>query len=153
MTLDSPRRSGVRTETVHWKRWKGTYIFAPQGFQVQDGQQLPIALAGTETFDGKGHVEGQLTQSINGEISRVTYRGTYTITPDCVGTETITDSTGATSHYDQFVSPDGKEFTFIQTDPGIQPLRFRATREQTAVNCTVPPSPLGHRDHRVSAID
>ena len=97
---------------------KGTYIFAPQGFQVQDGQQLPIALAGTETFDGKGHVEGQYTQSINGEISRVTYRGTYTITPDCVGTETVTDSTGATSHYDQFVSPDGKEFTFVQTDPG-----------------------------------
>jgi hypothetical protein len=97
---------------------KGTYLFAPQGFQVQDGQQLPIAFAGTETYDGKGHVEGQLTQSINGEISRVTYRGTYTITPDCVSTETITDSTGATSHYDQFVSPDGKEFTFIQTEPG-----------------------------------
>jgi hypothetical protein len=43
----------------------------------------------------------------------------YTVTPACVVTYTITDSTGATSHYDEFVSPDGREVTFIATDPGV----------------------------------
>jgi hypothetical protein len=80
---------------------------------------MPIAYAGGETFDGEGHVQGHLTQSINGEISRVTYSGMYTITPACDITYTITDSTGVTTHYDEFISPDGREITFIATDPGF----------------------------------
>jgi hypothetical protein len=72
-----------------------------------------------ETFDGEGRVQGQYTQSVNGEISRATYRGTYTVTPDCVVTYTITDSTGATWQFDEFVSPDGNELTFIETDPSF----------------------------------
>ena len=117
-TAGQPPQVWGATSDCTLETLKGTYLFAPQGFQVQDDQSLPIALAGTETYDGEGHVEGQYTQSINGEISQVTYSGTYTITPECVSTLTITDSTGATSHFDQYVSPDGKEFTFIQTDPG-----------------------------------
>jgi hypothetical protein len=101
------------------KTLKGTYIFALQGYQVQDNQSIPIANAGMETFDGKGAVEGRYTQSVNGEISRATYSGTYTITPECVVTYTITDSTGATSQFDEYVSPDGDELTFVQTDPGF----------------------------------
>ena len=98
---------------------EGTCIFALQGFQVQNGQHIPIANAGMETFDAKGNVQGQYTQSINREISRATYSGTYAVTPDCVVTYTITDSTGAISHFDEFVSPDGRELTFIATDPSF----------------------------------
>src|SRR5262245_35768595 len=87
----------------------GTYIFTQQGFLIQDDQHLPIAQAGRETYDGNGHVTGQLTQSTHGESSQVTYSGSYTVTPACVGTYTVTDSTGATLHFDQFVSPDGNE--------------------------------------------
>jgi hypothetical protein len=90
-----------------------------QGFQLQHNQQQRIIFAGIETFDGSGHVQGQLTQSINGEISRVTYRGNYKVTPECVATYTTTDSMGVTTHFDQFVSPDGNELTFIATDPGV----------------------------------
>ena len=96
----------------------GTYQFAVQGFVNEHNQQQPIAFAGMETYDGEGHVQGQLTQSINGAISRVTYSGSYTVTPECVVTYTITDSTGVTTHFDEFVSPDGNEITFVQTDPG-----------------------------------
>src|SRR5262245_57499318 len=97
----------------------GTYIFAAQGFLLRHDQQLPIALAGRETYDGEGHVQGQLTQSLNGVSGQVTYSGNYAVTPACVVTYTITDSTGATTHFDEFVSPDGNELTFIETDPGV----------------------------------
>jgi hypothetical protein len=50
----------------------GIYIFAYQGFLIQNDQQTPTAYAGRETYDGEGQIQGQLTQSINGEISRVT---------------------------------------------------------------------------------
>src|SRR5262245_50539163 len=98
---------------------QGTYIFFLQGFLIQNGQQLPFVNAGQETFDGEGQVQGQFTQSLNGEISRATYSGTYTVTPACVVDYTNTDSTGVTSHFDLFVSPDGNELTFVQTDPGV----------------------------------
>jgi hypothetical protein len=97
----------------------GTYTFVGQGFQLQHNQQQPITFAGQETYDGAGEVQGQWTQSINGEISRVTYSGSYTVTPACVATETTTDSTGVTTHFDLFVSPNGNEFTFVATDPGV----------------------------------
>jgi hypothetical protein len=39
--------------------------------------------------------------------------------PHLEPTFTIIDSTGAISHFDEFVSPDGRELTFIATDPSF----------------------------------
>jgi hypothetical protein len=98
---------------------RGTYIFAAQGFLIQNNQQQPLAAAGMETYDGAGQVRGEVTQSVDGVSSHVTYSGSYTVTPACVATETTTDSTGVTAHFDQFVSPDGNELTLVVTDLGV----------------------------------
>jgi hypothetical protein len=98
---------------------KGTYLFSDSGFTIVGHKQIPFADAGNETFDGNGHVHGVSTQSVNGKISRLlNSTGTYSITPQCTGTETITDTTGSTTHYDQFIAPDGRTITYVETDPG-----------------------------------
>lgn len=98
---------------------KGKYIFSDTGVTIVGSKQIPFADAGQETYDGNGHVRGVSTQSINGKISRlVTYSGTYTVTSQCIGTYTVTDTTGFTSHFDQFIAPDGNKITYVETDPG-----------------------------------
>jgi hypothetical protein len=45
--------------------------------------------------------------------------GKYHINPNCTGSETDTAPGIGTQHYDEFVSPDGSQFAYIQTDSGI----------------------------------
>lgn len=98
----------------------GTYLFSDNGFFVQGGKRTPFSDAGHETYDGNGHVQGVFTLSDNGTITRlIHYTGTYTVTPQCTGTETYTTTTGVTSHFDQFIAPDGSHFTYVETDPGF----------------------------------
>jgi hypothetical protein len=96
----------------------GTYVFANDGFQIVGGKPVPFSSAGQETYDGHGHVKGVFS-GVTGELvsRQILYTGTYTITPKCLMSLTFTDTTGVTSHYDQYVSPDGRVFTFAQTDP------------------------------------
>ena len=99
---------------------KGTYIFANDGFQMIDGKEIPFSSAGQETYDGHGHMTGIFSGVTGQSVShQIRYTGTYTITPKCLMTLTFTDTTGVTSHYDQYVSPDGRVFSFAQTDPGF----------------------------------
>jgi hypothetical protein len=37
----------------------------------------------------------------------------------CTVTETDTSATGASTHFDEFVTLDGSMLTFVETDPGI----------------------------------
>jgi hypothetical protein len=99
---------------------QGTYLFSDNGFTITGSKQSPFADAGYETFDGSGHVHGIFTQSDNGKISRlVTYTGTYSVTSQCTGSETIKDATGTTSHFDQFIAPDGHALSYVETDSGV----------------------------------
>lgn len=96
----------------------GTYVFSDSGFNVLGSNHIPFADAGHETFDGNGNVHGVFTQSVNGTITRlIHYVGKYTIAQDCTGTETFTDNRGVTAHFDQFITPDGRQFTYTETDP------------------------------------
>jgi hypothetical protein len=94
-------------------------VFADDGFHIVGGKQVSFAEAGQEKYDGNGHVAGVFSGSEGEQVShQIRYTATYTITPECLMTLTTKDSTGAISHYDQFVSPDGREFTFTETDSG-----------------------------------
>jgi hypothetical protein len=93
---------------------EGTYLFAADGVEIKDNDQLPFANAGYEVFDGHGKVKAVFTQNINGKITRnETISGTYTVEADCTGTATYADAT----RFDQFIAPDGSELTFVQTHP------------------------------------
>jgi hypothetical protein len=98
----------------------GTYNFASDGVQIapHDGAG-PFAYAGLVTYDGKGGVKQVVTISSNGVITR-NFRetGRYTVNADCTQSE-VDRGGGTTQHYEAFLRPDGSQFAFIQTDPGI----------------------------------
>jgi hypothetical protein len=99
----------------------GTYSFASESVQVSQPGAGPFAYAGFVTYDGNGHESEIYTISVNGDVSRfVTETATYTVTADCIESEVDKgkDSIGI-QHYDGFVSPDGSQMMFIQTDTGI----------------------------------
>jgi hypothetical protein len=106
---------------------KGLYLFSGDGWSVSATGTTPMAFAGSERFDGRGGVRGNVTFSQNGTIiPKSSYTSTYTINPDCTGTQLV-DGIG---HYDIYVAPSGDSFTFIQTDPGsvTATTETRATR-------------------------
>jgi hypothetical protein len=111
----SGSKAGCSLATLH-----GTYNFASDGVQIAppDGAG-PFAYAGLVTYDGKGGVTQVITLSANGVITRhFKETGTYTVTPDCMESE-VDMGGGTTQHYDAFLRPDGSQFAFVQTDPGI----------------------------------
>jgi hypothetical protein len=55
---------------------------------------VPFAAVSRATYDFAGNYWGTQTRSNNGAVSRITFRGTYTVNPDCTGTKT-------TKSYDQ----------------------------------------------------
>jgi hypothetical protein len=99
--------------------FKGTYVFAADGVQVVGKDRVPFAIAGLGTYDGSGNTQATYSVSANGQISRYIHlTGTYTVKPDCTATETDKDTTGAVSHFDEWITPDGSLASFVQTDTG-----------------------------------
>lgn len=94
---------------------RGTFGFTATGTFAG----LPVARAGLETFDGKGHASGTATTSVNGTISdHSTFTTTYTVNHNCTGTFQETDSAIGTSD-DEFVIVDGgREIQAVNVDPG-----------------------------------
>jgi hypothetical protein len=93
----------------------GTYLFAADGVGIKGNEQRPFAIAGYEVYDGNGKVKAVFTLNINGKtvIRKETVSGTYSVEADCTGTATYADGT----RDDQFIAPDGSEFTFVQIHP------------------------------------
>jgi hypothetical protein len=106
-----------------WKRictlasFNGRYVFSGEG---HDSSGKIFASSGLEVYNGDGTMKGIYTQSTEGTIvSHVTYTGTYSVDPSCFSTLTTTDDgSGFVAHYNQFIGPEGKEFSWVQTDPG-----------------------------------
>jgi hypothetical protein len=107
--------SALATEECSVATLKGMYLFANDGFTIEGNTRGPFALAGSEVYDGQGHVRAIYTVSTNGKIDRnVRVEGDYIVNADCTSTVSYSDGT----HYDQFLAPDGKTLVFVQTDPG-----------------------------------
>ncbi len=92
--------------------------FIETGSGVPSEGSPPRIVVGVETFDGMGGLSGKETRTTGGEISRITYDGTYTLDADCTGTLTV----GA-AHWDLVLTKDGREGVLIRTDPGTMFIR------------------------------
>jgi hypothetical protein len=111
----------------------GMYLYAFDGFIIKGNDQVPLAVAGYQVFDGNGKSKGVSSFSVNGEITRKEpYTSTYTVKADCTATQVV--EAGITTHYDLFIAPDGSMYTFVQTDPGTVASGFelRGTAERVA---------------------
>lgn len=112
----------------------GTYLFAGDGFSISGGARTPLAFAGSERFDGAGHVAGTNSFSVGGVVTRrAGFTGTYTLAANCAGTLTI----GNDLHFDFYASASGDQFDYVQTDAGTvsSTTEHRVTRKTTLQQC------------------
>ena len=116
-----PRTAKVTAAHCSLATIQGTYVAAPTGFQIVGNDRVPFAIAAVQIFDGKGHIHGVFSGNANGTVfaHQVRFTGTYTVKPDCTGTQTLMPAPGSANHYDTFTTPDGSLITTVQTDPGV----------------------------------
>ncbi len=108
----------------------GTYAVTGSGFSVgANGAITPVTTLGTVTYDGLGGGSGSSTLSAGGTIiQHNTATATFTVNPDCTGSKTFTSTaTGAATHFDFVITPDGATIKWIVTNSGAV-LSGQATR-------------------------
>jgi hypothetical protein len=100
---------------------QATYAFAVDGLGASSrnatriGAFIPVAAAGTFSFDGVGTVSRAFTFSFAGQItSGLADSGTYTVNSDCTGVALFSD-VGETFN---LVIVSGNEIRFINATPG-----------------------------------
>jgi hypothetical protein len=96
----------------------GRYLFAYDGviFPEEKGKdQVPIAVAGHQIFNGNGEQHGVSSGNLNGEIFRKQrFSGKYEVSADCTGTTTTNREDS-----DLFIAPDGSMFTWVNAEPQV----------------------------------
>jgi hypothetical protein len=97
----------------------GAYGFRTAGVQVRpDGTKVDFASIGRYVRDDQGNViSGEVTANAGGTITHLTLTGTYTVSPDCTGSQTSNLNTGAAVHLDFVVVDNGQRLEFVVTDP------------------------------------
>jgi hypothetical protein len=105
---------------------KGTYGYIEQGTIVAAFPGFPpppllLATSGALTYDGKGHLSGAGTTSLNGLIFPDTFAGTYTVNPDCTYSTQFTTSIGMVLHEAGTITGPGgaREIHSIDADAGM----------------------------------
>jgi hypothetical protein len=84
----------------------GAYGLVLKGEVLQVG---PIVAVGVSTYDGEGHLVGDLTSNLNGNVFRQHLTGTYTVNSNCTG---IADVVGTGPHSFVIVA-GGKEIELM----------------------------------------
>lgn len=95
---------------------KGTTGFHGGGWKVSSSL-IPVAFAGQLIIDGLGNLSGAQEGSLGGEVYSTTLSGTYSVSANCTGTITLTDS-GGTTHSNFVLVNAGMSTLVIQTDAG-----------------------------------
>ncbi len=67
----------------------GSWGTTMTGTQILPSGAVAFASVNRSTYDNAGNLWGVQTRVSNGTVSRVTFRGTYTLNPDCTGTKTV----------------------------------------------------------------
>jgi hypothetical protein len=112
----------------------GTYGFNGQGvLGFGTAQAIQAAETGMATADGFGNLAGSVTFSLNGNILRTPFTGTYQVNPNCSISETITFGSQV-RHQEGVIVLNGREIDFIATDPGSLVTRVAKRVSPLAVN-------------------
>ena len=111
------------------KTLTGRYVVFGSGTKALGGIG-PISVVGWGDFDGNGSVFGNDTTSVNGEILRRSYTGSYQVNENCTGSISFALPAPRTFdvHFDFVIAEGGDSVQFIQTDPGTD-LRLEARRQ------------------------
>jgi uncharacterized protein (TIGR03437 family) len=99
----------------------GTWLFSGTGNSLSGSSNTGVVdMAGVMQFDGQGNANANWTQASNTATSNISATGTYSVTPACLGTLTLTDA--ASNKYAGSVSIYGaasQSFEWVTTDPQL----------------------------------
>jgi uncharacterized protein (TIGR03437 family) len=92
----------------------GEYVYEASGFTLNGTLQTgALDESGVLQFDGQGNVTASYTNFSNG--ATVTASGTYTMGSNCVGSATVTDSSGITDALNFTITAAyGQDFTLLE---------------------------------------
>lgn len=110
----------------------GRYIFTGRGYIEPIEPSVERVHYGLLEFDGHGNLTGKQSSSRGGRIGHEDLAGTYVIKADCTGTLTFrhvarpgadTYGPGVDTHWDMYVTSDGRKGNIIRTDAGTMAVR------------------------------
>ena len=124
--------SGCTNRTI-----KGTWVQSLQGLIfLPDGTSLVLTGVTKTTYDGLGNLTSLDASGVNGNVPAGwrTGSGSYTVNPDCTGTETISFPGQPDIHAQFVVAQSGNKLHYVNIDPGIslsgEVERFNAPRHE-----------------------
>ena len=105
----------IRTMKGAWVQHLQGLIFLP------DGTSLVLTGVTKSTYDGLGNISVLDASGVNGNVPTGwrTGSGTYTVNPDCTGTETISFPGQADIHAQFVVAQSGNKLHYVNIDAGI----------------------------------
>ena len=96
---------------------RGTFVYSLAGFSANPAEG-PAAEIGVQSFDGRGGTTATATLSVNGNIYKLTIKGTYIVNDDCTGTFTLQVSPfGFTNNVFFVIDNGGNGFQFMEVNP------------------------------------
>jgi hypothetical protein len=101
---------------------KGAWVQHLQGLIfLPDGTSLVLTGVTKTTYDGFGNLTVLDASGVNGHVPTGwrTGSGTYTVNPDCTGTETISFPGQPDIHAQFVVAQSGNKIHYVNVDPGI----------------------------------
>ena len=101
---------------------KGAWVQSLQGLIfLPDGTSLVLTGVTKTTYDGMGNLTALDASGVNGNVPPGwrTGTGSYTVNPDCTGTETISFPGQADIHAQFVVAQSGNKLHFVNVDPGV----------------------------------
>src|SRR3954454_6779408 len=101
---------------------KGAWVQSLQGLIfLPDGTSLVLTGVTKSTYDGLGNITVLDASGVNGNVP-TGWRagsGTYTVNPDCTGTETISFPGQADIHAQFALAQSGNKLHYVNVDPSI----------------------------------
>jgi uncharacterized protein (TIGR03437 family) len=112
---------GIQPSACALSTLSGTWPFSATGNPLSGSTVTGVLdVAGVMQFDGQGNVTASWTQASSTGTTNVSATGTYTVTPACLGSMTLTDT--ASNKYAAAVSIFGAlaaNFEVVVTDPQL----------------------------------
>jgi hypothetical protein len=101
---------------------KGAWVQSLHGLIfLPDGTSLVLTGVAKTTYDGLGNSTVLDASGVNGNVPTGwrTGSGSYTVNPDCTGTETISFPSQPDIHSQFVVAQSGNKLHYVNVDPGI----------------------------------
>ena len=107
---------------------QGVYASRLSGARMQpDGTIVEVANISRYVRDGQGNFSAATVENAGGVVAHLTTTGTYTVNPDCTGTQEGVGATGAVTHYELVIANGGQTVELLRTDQPV--LSGTQTRE------------------------